>query len=61
MTGGCGLHAGKSGSRTGKERAKSGGETDCKVAEVGGSIAGVDRGDGLEEREAGKGVHVLVT
>ena len=53
--------SGKSGSRTGKERGAAGGETDCKIAKVRGSIVGVDRGDGLEEREARKGMHVMVT
>jgi hypothetical protein len=34
---------------------------DCRLAMVLGSIAGVDIGGGLEVREAGKGMHVLVT
>ena len=58
---GVGSIARKSGSKTGNESGEAGGEMDCRLAIVWGSIAGVDSGDGLEERETRKGMHVLVT
>jgi hypothetical protein len=56
-----GSRAGKSGSRTRKEEGEAGGEADCRMAIVWGSIGEGGKTGEVVEREAGNGMLELVT